>query len=64
MPAQEFQIETTVVVGMEDRLAVVSALGDVVGDKNASVPFWTGNPLFWWVAEVRYHPPVIKEIFQ
>jgi hypothetical protein len=32
MPAQEFQIETAVIGGMENRLAVVSALGEVVGD--------------------------------
>jgi hypothetical protein len=32
MPAQEFQIGTAVSGGMEDRLAVVSALGVVMGD--------------------------------
>jgi hypothetical protein len=32
MPAQEVEIETALTGGVEDLLAVVSALGNVVGD--------------------------------
>jgi hypothetical protein len=47
MAVEECEVAVEVVVGKEDRLAVVAALGDVVSDFG-DYDAWSARHTYWW----------------